>query len=337
MPRPYELTPQEREALESYEEKLRLIRDLVRSVASRLQSAVYLSGPSGIGKTYTARKGLEDFGRQTVYRNARVTAAGLFELFAQHADDVIVLDDVANLFRDRISLQYLQAALDSDGPRVISRTVHGQDQQVAFTGGLIAISNLPLAEDPIARSIQSRAVHHEFDVTDAEIAAFMKHLVLEGKADTRGLSPDDSLMVVEFLIEEGKNRTRRLDLRHLGKSFGFFKQWREGQSETDWRDLVRVVLEKPILRSPRTKQEELHEQRTFIQALLSRFPGDSERQVEAFSAQFGMAKSTFYKRKREVESRIQGIPSPEQHLQTAESSRYRQGERETIPNLIGTD
>lgn len=303
MPRVSHLTPEECRHLEAYEHKQRIIRDLVCSVAGHYLPALYLSGRAGIGKTYIVKDELKKCRKEPVYRNARVTAPGLFELFDKHADRTFVFDDVTNFLRDKAALQYLQGALDTDEPRIITRTVYGRDQIVVVTGGVIAISNVSLKDDAIAKSIQSRVVQHEFDATNAEIAAFMKHLVLEGRADTKGLSRSDSLKVVQFLIEETRNHALELDLRHLKKAAAFFRQWKDGQARNDWRELVRVDLRKPIRTAPASKQDELAEQRNFVETLLKKYPNDRERQIQEFEERFEKGNSTFYKRKSELENR----------------------------------
>src|SRR5262245_22160861 len=146
----YQLTADEQFHLENYLAKLDLLSDLVQGVAHRHHPALYLTGRSGIGKTYATQEVVRRSGRASTYRNARITPTGLFELFDKHADDVIILDDVASLLKEKQALQVLQGALDSSTPRRVTRTIHGRDESVLVTGGVIAISNVPLDDDPIA-------------------------------------------------------------------------------------------------------------------------------------------------------------------------------------------
>lgn len=140
------LTADEQRHLQSYNAKSQTLRDLVRGVARGYHPAVYLTGRAGIGKTHTVMEEVERSGRPSTYRNARISPAGLFELFDQHADDV------ADLFKVQGALQILQGALDSKTPRRVTRTVHGHDQTVnrlrrwVYSGSLKALFELLTAE-----------------------------------------------------------------------------------------------------------------------------------------------------------------------------------------------
>lgn len=297
------LTADEQRHLQSYNAKSQTLRDLVRGVARGYHPAVYLTGRAGIGKTHTVMEEVERSGRPSTYRNARISPAGLFELFDQHADDVIVIDDVADLFKVQGALQILQGALDSKTPRRVTRTVHGHDQTVTVTGGLIAISNVPLDDDPIAASIQSRVVPHEFNATNDEVAAFMKHLVLSKRGMRHGLDRAACMSVVNFLTAEAKRHALWLDLRHLGKACGFYRQWADGHAATHWQDLVRLSIQQPIKSVPLTKKEEVAQQRDRVRRLMAQYPGDIHRQVK----ESGLSQSTFYVRRKEV---LAAVPRP---------------------------
>lgn len=52
-----------------------------------------------------------------------------------------------------------------------------------FSGGIIAISNLPLSRDPVADAVASRVRPLEHEPTDEMIAAFMREQALNGFSD----------------------------------------------------------------------------------------------------------------------------------------------------------
>ncbi len=297
----HQLSADEKFHLQNYQAKLETLRDLVRGVVKGYHPAAYLTGRAGIGKTYTVRDEVRKSGKVYAYRNARLTPTGLFELFDRYADDVIVLDDVASLFKDKAALQVLQGALDSEPPRRVTRTIHGRDEVVTVNGGLIAISNVPLEDDPIALSIQSRVVPHEFDATNDEIAALMKHLVLKRRKGLHGLTQGECLQVVDFLIAEAKRHALWLDLRHLAKSCGFFRQWRDGQATNDWRDLIRLTIRQPLKNGPLSKREEIDQQRDRVRRLMALYPNNVHRQIR----ESGLSQSTFYVRRKEIQSEEQ--------------------------------
>ena len=78
------------------------------------------------------------------------------------------------------------------------------------------------------------------------------------------------------------------------------RQWEDDRCESSWEDLVRTSLRKIAIEDeviPISKKEDIAQQRDRVAEALKLFPGDVDKQME-FS---GLKKSTFYKRKREVE------------------------------------
>ena len=165
-----------RDLVRQLEKRFQLIRDRVGSVAHRYQTACYLVGRPGTSKTFTVRTELKRFEEPWAYRNARMTPMGLFSFFAEHPEHTIVLDDIGSLFKNDQAMQILLAALDGDPGevRVIRYKSKDKEQTVNFTGTVIAISNVPLRCDPLARALGSRIVMLEHEPTDDEIAAFVR-------------------------------------------------------------------------------------------------------------------------------------------------------------------
>ncbi|QDT24340.1 AAA family ATPase [Gimesia chilikensis] len=285
--------------IQEFGTKLQLIRDRVVSVANGYQTGVYIVGRPGTSKTFTVRQELELLDKPWVNKNARMTPMGLFEFLADHPEHVIVLDDITSLFKNEQALQILLAALDGqpDEPRLISYKSKDRDERIWFTGSIIAISNIPLRHDPLARALGSRIVMLEHEPTDEEVAVFIRHLALQGYPE---LSPDECLEVAEFLIAETRKMDQRLDLRHLTKAWQDYRQVKQGDALTSWQDLVRSSLQKQIAEPVRaiSKDEDKEIQRQLIKELTERFPNDRHSQL----AEWPHGKSTFYKRLKEVTS-----------------------------------
>lgn len=291
--------PTEQDLLQSFERKQQLIRDRVASVVHRYHTAAYLVGRPGTSKTHTVREELERLEEPWVYQNARMTPMGLFGFIAGHPEHIIVLDDIASLFKNDQAVQILLAALDGKPgePRVVTYKSADVEQKVLFTGSVIAISNVPLRSDPLARALGSRIVVLEHEPKDDEIAAFMRHLALDGFED---LTADECIEVAEFIISETREFNLRLDLRHLTKAWQDFRQHKHGRSRTMWRDLVRTSLRKLAIEpiTITSKKDEIELQRQKVRNAITKFPNDRQAQmVEA-----GLKQSTFYNRLKEVES-----------------------------------
>ena len=291
------LSDKDAQLVQELEAKLQIIRDRVGSVAHRYHNACYLVGRPGTSKTYTVREELQRLEMPWVYQNARMTPMGLFSFLADHPEHVIVLDDIASLFKNDQAIQILLAALGGEPgkPRTVTYKSKDKDLKFQFYGGIIAISNMPLRHDPLARALGSRLTMLEHEPTDDQIGAFMRRLALEGFVD---LSPEECLEVVEFVIAETREFDERLDLRHLTKAWQDYRQVKHGKAQTPWRDLVRTSLHKlaaePIL--PFSKREDIELQRQQVKELMEMYPNDTQRQL----AESGLGKSTFYNRRKEV-------------------------------------
>ncbi len=284
-------------SLASFQQKLQLIRDRTEGVAKRYYTAAYLVGRPGTSKTYTAVETLSELGVPHIVRNARMTPMGLFDLLCEHPEHVIVLDDIATVFNQPIALQILMAALDGDAnkPRLVTYKSKDQDISFPFSGSIIAISNVPLRQDPLAKAVASRVVQLEHEPSDEEIAAFMRHLAFKGYKD---LTPTQCREVVDFVIQETRSLDQRLDLRHLSKGYEDRRQWEHGNAATDWRDLVRTSMKKTLCEQsePISKAEEIEQQRQKVKEAIRRFPNDSRKQMDFC----GLGRSTFYARRREL-------------------------------------
>jgi hypothetical protein len=280
-----------------WEKKSQLIRDRVVSVALRYHTAFYLVGRPGTSKTFTVRAELERLEEPWAYQNARMTPMGLFSFLADHPEHVIVLDDIASLFKNDQAMQILLAALDGDPgqPRIVRYKSKDKEQTINFTGTVIAISNVPLRCDPLARALGSRIVMLEHEPTDDEMAAFIRHLAADGYAD---LSPDECLEVAEFVISETREHDLRLDLRHLTKGWQDYRQVKDKRAKTSWQDLVRTSLLKLARGSalPMSKHEDIEQQRLLVIELMEKYPNDRQKQI----AEWPHSKSLFYQRRKEV-------------------------------------
>jgi hypothetical protein len=291
--------PSDEDLLQSFYQKLQLIRDRVASVVHRYHTAAYLVGRPGSSKTYTVKEELGRLDVPWVYQNARMTPMGLFDFIAEHPEHIIVLDDIASLFKNDQAVQILLAALDGKPgePRVVTYKSADVELKVLFSGAIIAISNIPLRSDPLARALGSRIVVLDHEPSDAEIAAFIRNLALKGFED---LSADECIEVSEFVISETRAFDLRLDLRHLTKAFQDYRQYKHGRSLTSWQDLVRTSLRKlaldPITIS--SKKDDIAAQRQKVRDAIRSFPNDTPAQIRAS----GLKQATFYVRRKEVQA-----------------------------------
>jgi len=118
--------------------------------------ALIVSGPAGLGKSYTIEKRLADWDPSEVNHTivkGYVRATGLVKLLYQYreAGQVIVFDDADSIFFDDVSLNLLKAVCDTTERRRVSWLSEGKlvDDETAvliprtfdFNGTIIFISN----------------------------------------------------------------------------------------------------------------------------------------------------------------------------------------------------
>lgn len=287
------------ESLSELECRIERIRDRVKSVAYGYHTACYLVGRPGTSKTFTVEDELKRLEEPFSYRNARMTPMGLFDFIAEHPEHVLVLDDIGTLFKNDHAMQILMAATGGNPgePRKVTYKSKDKQDEVDFSGGIIAISNVPLRHDPLARAFGSRVVVLEHEPTDDEIAAFMLHLAARGHED---MSTEECVEVAEFVIAETRDHDRRLDLRHLTKAWQDFRQDKDGLTARPWQELVRTSLQKTVVVETETlsKRERIELDRERVRESMDLFPGDIKKQI----AHSGLRKSTFYKRRAELET-----------------------------------
>jgi hypothetical protein len=296
---------------QNFERLRNLLRDRTRSVAEGYQNGAYIVGRPGSSKTYTVLEQLRQLDISYVYRNAKMTAPGLWNLLHEHPEGVTVLDDIPSVVAERPAQMILLAALGGDPgmPRTITYTTAEADGRKAFQyrGSIIAISNVPLRRDPLADAVQSRVPLLEFEPTDAMLAAFMRYLAIRGQPD---LLPKECLEVAEFIIGESRASEYRLDLRLMTKAWGDYRLWKQGRSICHWQELVlsSMKLTLPRIIAPISSAAQKAQEVAFVQELLAQYPGkDGTRQrQDQWKERTGKSADTLYRHERAL--RPQGIP-----------------------------
>jgi hypothetical protein len=299
-------------ALRRLQTRLQVIQDRVRGVVDRDYTGFYLHGPPGTSKTFTVRSHLDRLGAAHQYHTGHLTPMGLYDLFAEHADEVIVLDDVGQIFDEKVALQLLLAGLGNQPGEVGRRTIsYGRQadlRTVDFSGGVIFLSNLSLHRAGLLEALQSRVHCLHYDPSDEELAALMLSIALEGWTENgHRLAPQECREVADFVILEAHRQGTRLDLRILDKGFRDYAQWQEERALTHWKDLVRFTIEQRLSDvqhppgHPRSRANRKQAELRLVKDLVTRFPGARARQIDEWKKMTGTSARTFYRRLEEVE------------------------------------
>lgn len=285
-----------------------IIKDRVRGVVHRESNGMYLHGRPGTSKTYLIRSTLDTLAVNYSYANGHLTPIGLFDLIADNQDRIIVLDDVSAIFNQPIALQLLLAALGTphDGSRVRMvryKTAKG-DQVVPFSGGILAISNLPLAghHHEVLAALNDRVFVVGYEPSDEQMEAQIYAIAETGP---RGVPPDKAQMVAHFLLTESMAREIRPSVRlYMDKALVDYRLFEAGNSEAHWKDLVISNLKQQTVDLAHdirdlSRAEQIEAERRIALGIYLDFPDRKER-VEAWKERTGKGQSAFYRRLDEL-------------------------------------
>ncbi len=287
-----------------------IFRDYVRAVAKGYATGLYLHGPPGTAKTHTVREVLEQEIREIyVYQRGHVTAMGLFELIAANLDEVIVLDDVAAILKSDVPLQILLSALEHpttrDRSRIVKYRRQGEEQRVIFRGGIICISNRELRDDDLLGAFKSRVHTLNYDPSDAQLGALMLDIADRGwpiGSSNPEIEPEAAHMVAHYLIGEMLRLSCPFDLRlFVNKALPDYQQWKDGEAESDWRDLITASIEEHLVavrhseEPPVSREARKEEEQAIVQEIMRDHASRDER-VRAWIKRTGKSERAFYRR-----------------------------------------
>ena len=236
-------------------ERFGFVADMVNMVASGDQVSVVVSGPGGLGKSYTVNEALDNAGfedissldpmdrvfidKDTTYQVVKgySTAKGLYRTLYENRESVLVFDDCDSVLKDSVSLNLLKAALDSYDQRIISWRADLKDadlpQAFEFKGRVIFISNLP--SDALDQAIISRSMTVDLSMDTQQKVERMQYLL-----EQPGFMPEykdqykkDALDLIDTL----KDDVKELSLRTL---IQVTKIRNSGGSK--WKDLAEYTI-----------------------------------------------------------------------------------------------
>ena len=215
-------------------ERFGFVSDMVAMLASGAQASVVVTGPGGLGKSYTVTQALtacgfkdvsvlDDFAVGTILKTAKTfrvikgysTPKGLYRALYENKDGVIVFDDCDSVLKDPVSLNLLKGALDSYSRRIISWRADIRDEDLPttfeFKGRVVFISNL--ASSNIDQAIITRSMAVDLSMTNKQKIERMQHLLASGE-----FMPEfDKTIKADAmsLIERLQDQVKELSLRTL--------------------------------------------------------------------------------------------------------------------------
>jgi hypothetical protein len=231
-PLPEVTTPEESEAgiRKRIKDRFDILETLVADVIEGDVRALIVSGPPGLGKSYTVEQPLQhgDVNCRIVKGFSRAT--GLFRLLYEFKDEgsILVLDDIDSIFEDLAALNLLKAATDTTEERVISwlaesrmtNEENGIPGTFTFEGSIIVLTNLDF-DKAIQRgskigkhleAIMSRAHYINLGMKSVRDCMVRIHQVCEETDMLGNLTKDQKASVLQFL-EDNKSQLREISLR----------------------------------------------------------------------------------------------------------------------------
>jgi hypothetical protein len=215
-------------------ERFGFVSDMVTMLCNGAQASVVITGPGGLGKSYTVSKTLEANGFKDisvldesfevgskVAKNKFVvvkgysTPKGLYRLLYENKDGVIVFDDCDSVLKDPVSLNLLKGALDSYSRRIISWRADIKDEDLPttfeFKGRVVFISNL--ASSQIDQAIITRSMAVDLSMTTQQKVDRMRFILASGEfmPEVAKQFKDDAIALIERL----QDKVKELSLRTL--------------------------------------------------------------------------------------------------------------------------
>jgi len=218
----------------SINERFGFVSDMVTMLANGAQASVVVTGPGGLGKSFTVNQTLtangfkdvstlEDFAVGTVIKSNKAfrvikgysTPKGLYRTLYENRDGVIVFDDCDSVLKDPVSLNLLKGALDSYSRRIISWRADIKDEDLPttfeFKGRIVFISNL--ASTQIDQAIITRSMAVDLSMTRKQKIERMRHLLNSGEfmPEFDKVTKNDAMSLIDKL----QDKVKELSLRTL--------------------------------------------------------------------------------------------------------------------------
>lgn len=203
--------------------------ELAKMVLTGKSKSLFVSGPGGLGKSYTLDQVVQYLGftedNEYIKIKGHTAAFALYKELEQHKDKVIVFDDCDDAFKDSTSANILKAILDSYPRRRVSwlSKANSGSTYFDFTGSCIFLSNIP--KDKVADSILSRSLIIDLYMTPKEVIERMEHILPTTQFGTT-LTIDEKIEVLKVL-DKYKFTLTNLNIRTLEKALEVFENTRD--------------------------------------------------------------------------------------------------------------
>ena len=237
--------------------RFEFVNKLVTMTGQKKAKSVIISGPGGLGKTYSVmealtKAGLKDLSAITEYDVGKTfdtrkcfkfikgysTPKGLYRTLFENRNMTLVFDDCDSVLRDPVALNLLKSALDSFGKRYISwnAETRGDDSlptSFEFKGQIVFITNVSL--DRLDQAVRSRSMCIDLTMSAQDKLERMEEIAKSDKflPDAKSSSKADALT----FLKDRKDEISDLNLRSLIQVVNI-----ADSGDADWKDLAKYVI-----------------------------------------------------------------------------------------------
>lgn len=230
-----------------------VLETLVTNVIEGDVRALIVSGPPGLGKSFTVESGMKDQEANCRITKGFTRATGLYKLLYEYRAEgsILVFDDADSVFDDVVALNLLKTALDTTEERVISWLSErkfvdeGGDElpnTFTFEGSIIFITNLDFDALIVRGSKISEHLKalisrcHYIDMTMKSTRDFIVRIkqVIRDTKMLGMLTKLEQQDVMEF-IEANQDKLREISLRTALKVATLRK------TAKDWKNMAQVT------------------------------------------------------------------------------------------------
>ena len=237
--------------------RFEFVNKLVTMTGQKKAKSVIISGPGGLGKTYSVMEALTKAGLRdlsdldslipgSAFNSAKCfkfikgysTPKGLYRTLYENKNMTLVFDDCDSVLKDSVALNLLKSALDSFGKRYISwnAETRGDDSlptSFEFKGQIVFITNVPLVR--LDQAVRSRSMCIDLTMSQADKIERMEEIAKSDKflPDAKSSSKVDALT----FLKDRKDEISDLNLRSLIQVVNI-----ADSGDADWRDLAKYVI-----------------------------------------------------------------------------------------------
>ncbi len=196
---------------------------MAHRVASGALPSLIVSGPPGLGKSYTVEQVLAEEEVEHDIMSGTISAVGLYiALYEQREGGVVVLDDCDDVFRDETCLNILKAVLDSSDARTVSyrKEAHWMKERdipskFDFEGSVVFCTNIDFelairkggSMAPHFAALVDRSLYLSLTMrTQADFLTRLNHVAIEDNLLVdRGLSEEQAHEIMDYIVDNVDN------------------------------------------------------------------------------------------------------------------------------------